>query len=124
MRLIALPFLIILLTGCVSTQYSSWEGDGIREGSGGVREEYNGVAFWTSGEPNRPYRIIGVIEDERSSGLIQQAIYRDNIATKVKEVGGDGVIRQTRDENVDFMSGDNIFTEVSTVLFVVEYKNK
>lgn len=122
MRLIAILFLITLFTGCVSTQYSSWEGDGIREGSGGVREEYKGVDFWTSGEPDRPYRIVGVIKDDRSSGLIQQAMYRDNITAKVKEVGGDGVIQKSKDENVDFMSGDNIFTEVNTVLYVFQYR--
>ena len=122
MKFVILLPLVTIITGCASTQYSAWEGDGIREGSGGVRKNHSGVDFWITGEPNQPYQIIGVIEDERSSGLIQQAIYRDNIASKVREVGGDGVVRKARDENVEFMSGDDIFSDVTTVLYVIEYQ--
>lgn len=65
----------------------------IVEGQGGSRTEKDGVDFWTMGDPPRRYQIIGIIRDNRGTGVFHgNAVGSSGIAKKVREVGGDAVI--------------------------------
>jgi hypothetical protein len=51
-----------------------------------------GVEVWENGAPNKPFRVIGIIDDERGGGRISRSSRLSDIAKKTKEAGGDGVI--------------------------------
>src|SRR5688572_18870354 len=65
----------------------------IVEGQGGSRVTKDGVDFWTSGDPPRRYEIIGVIRDNRGTGLLHgNAVGSSGIAKLAIEHGGNAVI--------------------------------
>ena len=81
------------------TRFERYEArDSIIEGNGGSRIEKDGIDFWTMGDPPRRYQIIGIIRDNRGTGVFHgNAIGSSGIAKKVREVGGDGVILLNQD---------------------------
>ena len=71
------------------------------EGQGGARTMKDGVDFWTTGDPPRRYKIIGIIRDNRGTGLFfGNAIGSSGIAKKIREVGGDAAILLNQNSSV------------------------
>lgn len=122
--LLIYPLTLLLLAGCNTTSYQSFEGDGkaIR-GQGGTKEVISGVDVWNFGTPPFDYVIIGVIDDERPGGrLYMKSLYAD-AAAKAKEVGADGVIVESNNNKVTgsyssgstgYVVGNNVYTGAST----------
>jgi len=90
-KLLLLLLLFLPLVGC-RTEFKEWRGGGVQRGSGGACAVVDGVEMWSYGAPNRPYRVIGVLEDSRPGGIIPMARRDGNIAAEAKERGADGVI--------------------------------
>ncbi len=82
----------VLCAGCASTNYKAWHGGGVQTGPGGAMEVVQGVEVWTHGRPNRPYVVVGVIEDTRPGGIIPMAQRAGAVAKAAKAKGGDGLI--------------------------------
>ena len=118
------------------TRFERYEArESVVEGQGGSRIEKDGVDFWTMGDPPRRYQIIGIIRDNRGTGLLHgNAIGSSGIAKKVREVGGDAVIlldqnsslkgifsqgQATANGNQAYGSGLAIPIEERTTTFVV-----
>lgn len=91
-RHIPILFIVFCLSGCASTRFKSWQGGGVQVGSGGACEQIAGVDVWSFGKPNRPYRVIGIIEDTRPGGIIPMARRASVVAHEAKRNGGDGII--------------------------------
>jgi hypothetical protein len=77
-----LPALVAVLafSGCASitgteTSYKSWVGDDVYQGKGGAVEVVNGVEIWEHGEPNKPYKVIGLITQSKSDDSVNQLIF-------------------------------------------------
>jgi hypothetical protein len=90
------PRLLILvatvaLTAC-STTFTPATNPRRYVGEGGTRHLVSGVEVWTSGAPDRPFEVIGWLEDERRTGLLSRTTFESDVATAAKGVGGDGVI--------------------------------
>lgn len=87
--------LVVLLAGCATTTYKSFEtrGDGIIEGRGGAKSVQDGMDIWDYGDPPRKFRVLGVIEDERPGGIIPMAQLRSDMVKKAREVGGHALIQ-------------------------------
>jgi len=90
------PRLLILvatvaLTAC-STTFTPATNPRRYVGEGGTRHLVSGVEVWTSGAPDRPFEVIGWLEDERRTGLLSRATFESDVATAAKGAGGDGVI--------------------------------
>ena len=84
---------IMLLTGCASTEFQAFEGKtSIFEGRGGTKTLVDGVEFWENGEPPRKFRLLGIISDERPAGIIPMASLKKDIAKKAKDQKADAVI--------------------------------
>jgi hypothetical protein len=49
--------------------------------------------IWTTGVPNRPYRMLGVVTDSRVAGITTMASYWSDVVKKVREAGGDAAIQ-------------------------------
>src|SRR5690349_6047663 len=60
-------------------------------GSGGTKVTADGVDFWTSGRPPRPYQVLGVLMDKDDSKMMA-AVGTSALARKVKDLGGDALI--------------------------------
>lgn len=85
----------LLLVGCTTTTYSEYRGENQFLGSGGTVKTVNGVEIWENGEPNRPYRIIGMIDDSRGGGMLTPSRYSAAVKL-IKKHGGDaGVLLDT-----------------------------
>jgi hypothetical protein len=85
-----------LLSGCAlyaDTNFQPYEAkNGIFEGQGGAKETIDGIDFWTSGEPPRKFKMLGVINDVRVANPITMNGLKGAVAQKAKEAGGDAVI--------------------------------
>ncbi|KIE58394.1 hypothetical protein A946_07880 [Methylacidiphilum kamchatkense Kam1] len=89
-KIILMAGLFLYFCGCVHTNYFPYHGDGIQEGKGGGKRVIQGIEVWSDGLPNKKYKIIGVIHDERS-GLFSSGLIKD-VVKKAKSIGADGVI--------------------------------
>jgi hypothetical protein len=67
-----------------STDYQSWEFRNAEfHGRGGLRKVVHGMDLWTSGAPDRRFRVLGVIRD--------QDVY-PKVVRKARAQGGDALI--------------------------------
>ena len=86
-----------LLGGCTQ-QYLSWQGGKVNPGSteGGAVKRVEGIDFWEAGTPNRPYRIVGLIQDERPGGPLFMVQRTPQLAALAREKGADAVILKSK----------------------------
>jgi hypothetical protein len=92
-RTLILVTLAMLIVGCTSTDFQSWEGrNSIVEGRGGTRKVVDGMDIWTHGDPPRRFKVMGIIEDERPGGIIPMARLKHDIVDKARANGGTAVI--------------------------------
>lgn len=82
-------------------------------GSGGACDRVAGVEVWTMGRPNRPYEIIGVIQDRRAGGVIPMAMRDGSVARKARAKGGDGII--VLSENKEYLGTLNTMSATSNL---------
>jgi hypothetical protein len=89
-----MAFSLSLTAGCANTEYKSFEGKAnVFEGTGGTKVVVDGMEVWDNGEPSRKFKVLGIIEDERPSGIIPMAQLRNDMVKKAQEVGGDAVVQ-------------------------------
>jgi hypothetical protein len=90
-----------LLCGCSSPKFTEYHGSEVFQGAGGTMRTVDGIDFWENGEPDRKYKILGVIEEShksrlpfgRFSRLFSNTGDRDSaIAKFAHKQGGDAVI--------------------------------
>ena len=89
---ILLLALCVLIAGCASTNYTTFEGGRVIEGTGGTKKTVDGIDIWNNGTPPRKFKIIGIIDDVRRQSLIGMAGYEGALVKKAKEAGGDAII--------------------------------
>ena len=84
-----------LVAGCAANvpAYRAWEGEPtVYKAGAGTRVVVDGVDLWLDGTPSRPFRIIGVLVDNRSDGRSYEDRMTHAVAAKVRDVGGDAAI--------------------------------
>ncbi len=59
---------------------------------GGAVKRIEGIDFWEAGTPNRPYVIVGLIQDERPGGPLFMMQRTPQLAALACEKGADAVI--------------------------------
>ena len=94
----------VLLCGCSSTKFTEYHGSEVLQGAGGEERTVDGIDFWEKGDPDRKYKILGVIEESRKHRLPLGRFSRifsnsgdtddrDSVIAKAAhEHGGDAVI--------------------------------
>lgn len=97
MRLIAVTATVAIALAspaAAGAKFAVYEGkDAVQEGRGGARLTWDGIDFWTTGDPPRRYEVLGVLTDTRGGGILSgDAIGAPSIIKKVKALGGSGVI--------------------------------
>lgn len=113
-RYIFLSLLLVsalIFSGCAAvtgteTTYKSWRGDDIYQGKGGAVEVVNGVEIWEHGEPNKPYKVIGLITQSKSDDSVNKLLFGSYSQKQITDIvlreGGDGVVIMA---NKRFVSG-------------------
>lgn len=84
-----------VLIGCshANTQFKPYEAKHNEfEGKGGTKTVVKGMDFWENGEPPRKFTVLGIIEDQRSSGSRSMGALREDVATLARESGGEAVV--------------------------------
>lgn len=120
--------LIWASTPAIAADFAAYDGkDAVREGSGGTKIVTDGVEFWTSGAPPHRYRILGVLTDQRGTGLLSGSATGTSVARHIRSLGGDGAILLGRDEQVRGAIISNgvvgIARRATTQLLVVKYED-
>jgi len=98
----ALFFAAILFCGCSSTKFTEYHGSDVFQGKGsGSVREVDGIDFWESGDTDRKYKILGMIERGRAHSPVPGRIgkvfsgpgeHDSAIAKAAHDKGGDAVI--------------------------------
>jgi hypothetical protein len=93
---------VTLLIGCATTTYKTFEtrGSGVVEGNGGTKITEDGMDIWDYGEPPRKFKVLGVIEDKRSGGIIPMRQLHADMVKKAREVGGHALIKATNQAQI------------------------
>jgi len=130
-RLVALPRTLvlstlcvsaILLCGCSSTKFTEYRGPAVVQGKGGTVRVVDGIDFWENGDPNRKFKILGVIDDRRGDGLLLRLRRDSDVAKVAHERGGDAIILINRDRELSAVQTDgSVNYRQITKLMVVKY---
>ena len=99
-RLSVLLVAVVLLGGCAKDKFTTYQGSEVIQGTGtGALRIINGIDFWEYGDPDRKYKIIGVIDLSHKPGLLSMTWdngYNEGseaaIARAARQQGGDAVI--------------------------------
>jgi hypothetical protein len=91
----------ILASGCAAvigteTSFTPWRGEQLFKGTGGAVEVIDGVEFWKAGEPDRQYKVVGLISQRKSDDTLDKMLFgefnRKQVSDLVKANNGDGVV--------------------------------
>ncbi|HEV7403226.1 MAG TPA: lipoprotein [Chthoniobacteraceae bacterium] len=83
---------VVLLAGCASPKFQAVSSHPVTKGSGGTPTTVASVPFWQSGTPNRPYAILGYVDDYWRGPALDDHDFK-KLAPVVKKNGGDaGVV--------------------------------
>lgn len=96
----------LVLAGCQTTEFKQYEGASVQQGSGGTKTVVDGVDIWDNGTPPRRYKVLGIVEDERSGGSLFMASQRSDIAKKARAAGGDAAILISNDSQIQGYVGN------------------
>jgi hypothetical protein len=97
--LLTLAFLV--LTGCALVNFTPYESDTVFVGKGGTKEIVEGMELWTQGEPPRKYKLLGVIEDERTDGPSARDSFHKDIVKWARNSGGDAIIQLSEESKIE-----------------------
>jgi len=68
----------------------------IKGKAGGAVEVVNGVEIWEHGEPNKPYKVIGLITQSKSEDSVNKLLFGSYSQKQVTDIvlreKGDGVV--------------------------------
>lgn len=81
----------------------------------------NGIDFWETGDPDKKYKILGVIQDDRGDSLFQRMGKDSSIAKLAKKKGGDAVILERSSRLFTGANGMGTYYQQYTTLSVVKY---
>jgi hypothetical protein len=115
----------ISFVACSTTKFAEYRGTDTGQaiqGKGGTVKTVAGIDFWENGDPNRKYKIIGVIDHSAMEVWPLGSSGEKAIARTAKEHGGDAVILagERRDLNYADSDGTMNFSREKKV-FVVKY---
>jgi hypothetical protein len=108
---LALLLVAAPLGAAVAQDFMTYEGtDTMREaGPGGEKKTVNGIDFWMSGTPPKPFQILGSITDHRHSngiwGMISMSNLDGDLVKLTKKAGGDAVMLAMAQDEVTGVSG-------------------
>jgi hypothetical protein len=115
LTLTALLLCLAALSSATAFEYISYDGRDAMQaaGPGGEKKIVDGIDFWMSGTPTKPYQILGSITDERPTNMgIFGLIFNLNrsVINQVKKVGGDAVVLAVSQDKVVGVTGGGYYS--------------
>jgi hypothetical protein len=115
-------FGVLLVTGCAiytQTSFSTWQGSNTYIGQGGTVKKVDGIDIWTLGEPNRPFRLLGIIQQNHfDNGSVMSTLAGmtsdSDLVEAAKQNGGDAIIYVSRDSKITGYSATGMSTGTLT----------
>lgn len=105
---LAVHLMSLLLLGCFlfgcsrysQAQFTHWSDDAILPGGKGAFNVVEDVEFWSAGEPSKPYKVIGLIQQNTITNLdyILKSYNQSELVRLVRENGGDGLVMIKSDQ--------------------------
>jgi hypothetical protein len=112
----------VLFCGCSSTNFTEYRGPAVVQGKGGTVRVVDGIDFWENGDPDRKFKILGVIDDRRDVGIFTRSGRDSAVAKVARERGGDAVIFISSDRELTQIDPyGNANYKVNAKLMVVKY---
>ena len=130
---IALIAAVMSVLGCATiigtdTSFIPWRGDDVYKGTGGAVENFEGVELWKVGKPDRPYKIIGLIiqnkatDEDAVNKMLFGNFNQREIVKLIKSNNGDGVVTLNDDRQINVnLSNSTVATTISSKLAVFRY---
>jgi hypothetical protein len=115
--------LAVIVVSCENTKFTEYRGPSIVQGKGGTVRVVKGVEFWENGEPDKKFKILGVIDDSSGNGPFSRSGDSDSaIAKAAREHGGDAVILEGRTREVSGVGKNGrVHYRQATRVYVVKY---
>jgi len=85
----------VTVSGCASTRYTEYRGQDSFPAEGGTIQIIDGIDLWRSGTPDRPYKILGVIDKEFAPAYMRS--FDKAIVKDIVEYGGQAGIILNRE---------------------------
>lgn len=115
---------LMLAAGCASTNFTEYRGPSIAQGTGGTVRTVDGIDFWENGNPNRKFKVLGVIDDKRGDGLFSQSSRDKALASVAKAKGGTAIILiGSKSQLTGIDNYGNAHRSVSTKVMLVKYED-
>jgi hypothetical protein len=85
-----------MLSGCATppkTTWLDWRG-GVPSitGKGGVVRQVEGIEYWTYGEPDRPFKVLGIMEQAFKKTSYHTDVHEADFVKCAHEHGADAVV--------------------------------
>lgn len=96
-----------------NTQFSEYRGASVTQGTGGTVKQVNGLDVWTSGTPNRKFKILGLIDQAHTNdnsvlSVVSGMGKNSEIIKLAKAKGGDAIIYLSNSTKVTGYSTDGM----------------
>ena len=89
---------VVALTACTSVDFEPFVGDNNSFiGEGGTVKTFDGVDVWTSGAPNKPFKVLGYVNGQMYEGWGTKDMLYSSVASEAKKHGADAVIKVSSD---------------------------
>lgn len=88
----------LTLAACTSIDYREYSAANNQYiGQGGSFQTVDSMQIWTTGAPERPFKIIGMIDAQIQDGWGADSMMASAVVAEAKKRGGDAVIVDSRD---------------------------
>ena len=109
-------FSSVVITSCgiyETTDYSEYRGASVTRGTGGTVKQVSGIDVWTSGTPNRKFKILGLVNqsytnDNSAVSVLAGMGKNSKIAKIAKSKGGDAIIYMNNSTKLTGYSRDGM----------------
>ncbi len=103
-----LAIVAFFISGCAvynQTTFSDFHGPSEFVGRGGIVKNVKGIDIWTNGEPNRKFKILGIIEHSHQStksvvSYVAGMVGESELIASAKEHGGDAIIMLSENSTI------------------------
>lgn len=115
---------LLLAAGCSSTNFTEYRGPSLAQGTGGTVRTVDGIDFWENGNPNRKFKVLGVIDDERGDRWFAGSSRDKALASMAKSRSGSAIILMgSKSQLVGINQHGNVLHSVKTKVMVVKYED-
>jgi hypothetical protein len=110
---------VVSCAAYTKTEFSEYRGGRIQQGSGGSVRNVQGIDIWTTGTPDRKYRVIGTINQTHNDNnsvmsFVAGTATETAVIDAAKNAGGDAIMTISANSQVTGFTSDGIVSGSQT----------